>query len=139
MRLLGISLASFSSGKLIGTSQDFPLFVALGLGELTFLQLSTTYAPPSVGGRSVGYVIDHTLCARTYSDDSGILRLGQALRDWLVPFSGGSYGNSASELALVCLRYVVSGTHYLKYLTLAPLAIGHAFDYSPHLFFLLTA
>ncbi|KAF7325244.1 Protein BTN [Mycena kentingensis (nom. inval.)] len=39
MRLLGIGLASFSSG----------------LGELTFLQLSTTYSPPSVAGHSVGY------------------------------------------------------------------------------------
>lgn len=38
MRLLGIGIASFSSG----------------LGELTFLQLSTTYAPPSVAGLSVG-------------------------------------------------------------------------------------
>jgi battenin len=28
-----------------------------GLGELTFLQLSTTYSPPSVGGSSVGYVL----------------------------------------------------------------------------------
>lgn len=37
-RLLGISFASFSSG----------------LGELTFLQLSTTYHPPSVAGHSVG-------------------------------------------------------------------------------------
>jgi hypothetical protein len=26
----------------------------IGLGEMTFLQLSTTYSPPSVGGRSVG-------------------------------------------------------------------------------------
>ncbi|KAE9406551.1 batten's disease protein Cln3 [Gymnopus androsaceus JB14] len=39
-RLLGISLASFSSG----------------LGELTFLQLSTTYAPPSVLGTVSGLV-----------------------------------------------------------------------------------
>ncbi|KAF9450791.1 batten's disease protein Cln3 [Macrolepiota fuliginosa MF-IS2] len=44
MRLLGIGLASFSSG----------------LGELTFLQLSTTYAPPSVGGHSVGYFASGT-------------------------------------------------------------------------------
>ncbi|KAG6827711.1 hypothetical protein H0H92_010684 [Tricholoma furcatifolium] len=44
MRLLGISLASFSSG----------------LGELTFLQLSTTYAPPAVAGRSVGYFASGT-------------------------------------------------------------------------------
>lgn len=39
MRLLGICFASFSSG----------------LGELTFLQLSTRYHPPSVGGHSLGY------------------------------------------------------------------------------------
>ncbi|KAG6865745.1 hypothetical protein C0991_012217 [Blastosporella zonata] len=44
MRLLGISLASFSSG----------------LGELTFLQLSTTYTPASVSGRSVGYFASGT-------------------------------------------------------------------------------
>ncbi|KAJ6618758.1 batten's disease protein Cln3 [Mycena sp. CBHHK59/15] len=44
MRLLGIGCASFSSG----------------LGELTFLQLSTTYAPPSVAGHSVGYFASGT-------------------------------------------------------------------------------
>ncbi|PPQ92197.1 hypothetical protein CVT25_008971 [Psilocybe cyanescens] len=44
MRLLGIGLASFSSG----------------LGELTFLQLSTTYAPPSIAGHSVGYFASGT-------------------------------------------------------------------------------
>ncbi|KAG7442878.1 batten's disease protein Cln3 [Guyanagaster necrorhizus] len=44
MRLLGISLASFSSG----------------LGELTFLQLSTTYTPPSIAGHSVGYFASGT-------------------------------------------------------------------------------
>ncbi|KAL5514711.1 hypothetical protein ACEPAG_2027 [Sanghuangporus baumii] len=44
MRLLGIGLASFSSG----------------LGELTFLQLSTKYHPSSVGGRSVGYFASGT-------------------------------------------------------------------------------
>ncbi|KAH7921472.1 batten's disease protein Cln3 [Leucogyrophana mollusca] len=43
-RLMGIALASFSSG----------------LGELTFLQLSTTYSPPSVGGHSVGYFASGT-------------------------------------------------------------------------------
>ncbi|THV05698.1 batten's disease protein Cln3 [Dendrothele bispora CBS 962.96] len=43
-RLLGISLASFSSG----------------LGELTFLQLSTTYAPPSVAGHGIGYFASGT-------------------------------------------------------------------------------
>ncbi|KAF8178080.1 batten's disease protein Cln3 [Mycena galopus ATCC 62051] len=44
MRLLGIGIASFSSG----------------LGELTFLQLSTTYAPSSVAGHSVGYFASGT-------------------------------------------------------------------------------
>ncbi|KAF5365226.1 hypothetical protein D9758_005426 [Tetrapyrgos nigripes] len=31
------------------------LFDLIGLGELTFLQLSTTYAPPSVAGHGIGY------------------------------------------------------------------------------------
>ncbi|PFH53474.1 hypothetical protein AMATHDRAFT_54557 [Amanita thiersii Skay4041] len=44
MRLVGISFASFSSG----------------LGELTFLQLSTTYAPPSIAGRCVSYFASGT-------------------------------------------------------------------------------
>ncbi|KIL68388.1 hypothetical protein M378DRAFT_8473 [Amanita muscaria Koide BX008] len=44
MRLVGISLASFSCG----------------LGELTFLQMSTTYAPSSVAGRCVGYFASGT-------------------------------------------------------------------------------
>jgi len=43
-RLFGIGVASFASG----------------LGELTFLQLSTTYSPPEVGGRSVGYFASGT-------------------------------------------------------------------------------
>jgi len=53
-RLLGISLASFSSGN-----SDCPVHdqnaisLLVGLGELTFLQLSTTYSR-SVGGHSVG-------------------------------------------------------------------------------------
>ncbi|KAI0767514.1 batten's disease protein Cln3 [Fomes fomentarius] len=44
MRLLGICFASFSSG----------------LGELTFLQLSTRYHPPSVAGQAVGYFASGT-------------------------------------------------------------------------------
>ncbi|KZP30811.1 batten's disease protein Cln3 [Athelia psychrophila] len=43
-RLFGIGFASFASG----------------LGELTFLQLSTTYNPPSIGGKSVGYFASGT-------------------------------------------------------------------------------
>ncbi|KJA25225.1 hypothetical protein HYPSUDRAFT_37699 [Hypholoma sublateritium FD-334 SS-4] len=44
MRLLGIAMASFSTG----------------MGELTFLQLSTTYSPPSIAGYSVGYFASGT-------------------------------------------------------------------------------
>ncbi|KIM41503.1 hypothetical protein M413DRAFT_445489 [Hebeloma cylindrosporum] len=44
MRLLGIALASFSSG----------------LGELTFLQLSTTYAPSSIAAHCIGYFASGT-------------------------------------------------------------------------------
>ncbi|KAF5313328.1 hypothetical protein D9611_008647 [Ephemerocybe angulata] len=44
VRLLGICFASFSSG----------------LGELTFLQLSTTYSPPTVAGHAVGYFASGT-------------------------------------------------------------------------------
>ncbi|KAI0342458.1 batten's disease protein Cln3 [Trametopsis cervina] len=44
MRLLGICLASFSSG----------------LGELTFLQLSTRYRPMSVAGHGIGYFASGT-------------------------------------------------------------------------------
>ncbi|KAG8748765.1 battenin CLN3 protein [Ceratobasidium sp. 423] len=43
-RLLGIAFASFASG----------------LGELTFLQLSTTYHPKSVAGHAVGYFASGT-------------------------------------------------------------------------------
>ncbi|KAG7095616.1 hypothetical protein E1B28_006341 [Marasmius oreades] len=43
-RLLGICFASFASG----------------LGELTFLQLSTTYVPSAIAGRSIGYFASGT-------------------------------------------------------------------------------
>ena len=57
MRLLGICLASFSSGTFIVLSEQSEFMVTTsGLGELTYLQLSTTYAPQSVAGHSVGYV-----------------------------------------------------------------------------------
>lgn len=55
MRLLGIGIASFSSGKhILYSAHIVANCLRLGLGELTFLQLSTTYAPPSVAGHSVG-------------------------------------------------------------------------------------
>lgn len=49
----------------------------LGLGELTFLQLSTTYAPV-IAGRSVGYVF---LGNQRYAATEGVRQL-QTLRVW---------------------------------------------------------
>lgn len=43
-RLIGIAFASFASG----------------LGEMTFLQLSTTYHPKSIAGHCVGYFASGT-------------------------------------------------------------------------------
>ena len=59
MRLLGIGLASFSSGQLLllRSMSDYNSNMRdVGLGELTFLQLSTKYHPSSVGGHSIGYI-----------------------------------------------------------------------------------
>lgn len=64
-RLLGISLASFSSGNsdcFVHHRNATSLLV--GLGELTFLQLSTTYNR-SVGGHSVGWA--HSLRSANFS------------------------------------------------------------------------
>jgi len=62
MRLLGISIASFSSGPFKRVSVRLWLKdnCGLGLGELTFLQLSTTYLPVAAG-RSVGCVLLQSL------------------------------------------------------------------------------
>ncbi len=56
MRLLGICLASFSSGGSCVNNGAIMRVLTMceGLGELTFLQLSTRYHPPSVAGHSVG-------------------------------------------------------------------------------------
>ena len=55
MRLIGISIASFSSGTFLLKKLWVSLMQIIGLGELTFLQLSTTYSPASVAGRSIRY------------------------------------------------------------------------------------
>ena len=58
MRLLGISIASFSSGPFsrvstrLAENNHIPV---LGLGGLTFLQLTTTYSPV-ISGRNIGHV-----------------------------------------------------------------------------------
>ena len=79
MRLLGICCASFSSG----------------LGELTFLQLSTRYHPPSVAGHSVGcvsrivpFIVD---TKPTHIEDTSPPAL--APPGWSVHSYGGSYGD----------------------------------------------
>ena len=56
MRVLGISIASFSAGSFNARALQIVAEDShgLGLGGLTFLQLSTTYVP-TIAGRSVGY------------------------------------------------------------------------------------
>lgn len=71
-RLFGIGLASFASG----------------LGELTFLQLSTTYNPPQIGGRSVGY----------FSSGTGAAGLVGALLWWEVRGLGVRIGVGISAI-----------------------------------------
>ena len=57
MRLLGIALSSFSSGAWTKTTSALThRLVLAGLGELTFLQLSTTYTPPSIAAHCIGCV-----------------------------------------------------------------------------------
>ncbi|CAL1709988.1 unnamed protein product [Somion occarium] len=77
MRLLGICFASFSSG----------------LGELTFLQLSTTFHPPSVGGRSVSY----------FASGTGAAGLVGASIWWLVRGLGVRTGVGVSSVLPVVL------------------------------------
>ncbi|KAF8065266.1 batten's disease protein Cln3 [Lyophyllum atratum] len=82
MRLLGISLASFSSG----------------LGELTFLQLSTTYAPPSVAGRSVGY----------FAAGTGAAGLVGAFLWWEVRSLGVRFGVGLSSI----MPFIIPVTYF---------------------------
>ncbi|KAF7762224.1 hypothetical protein Agabi119p4_8817 [Agaricus bisporus var. burnettii] len=82
MRLLGISIASLSSG----------------LGELTFLQLSTTYAPPSVGGHSVGY----------FASGTGAAGLVGAFLWWELRKFGVRFGVGISSIMPV----VIPATYY---------------------------
>ncbi len=54
LRLVGIGCASLASGELALHGQRPSPNRYSGLGELTFMQLSTTFHPPSVAGRGVG-------------------------------------------------------------------------------------
>lgn len=83
MRLLGISFASFSSG----------------LGELTFLQLSTTYKPSYLAGHSVGY----------FSSGTGAAGLFGALLWWEVRSLGVRLGVGLSSV----MPLLIPLTYYL--------------------------
>ncbi|GJE93453.1 batten's disease protein Cln3 [Phanerochaete sordida] len=83
MRLLGICFASFSSG----------------LGELTFLQLSTRYHPPSVGGQSLGY----------FSAGTGAAGLVGASLWWIVRGLGVRTGVGISSI----LPFAIPLAYYL--------------------------
>lgn len=85
------------------------LLCSIGLGELTFLQLSTTYAPPSIAGHSVGYVL-HTsirLCETIFNGPSGTLPQEQEPPGSSVRSYGGKSGVLASEWELGYHLFVV--------------------------------
>ena len=64
-----------------------------GLGELTFLQLSTTYAPPSVAGQGVGFVSSPDTIFRTLIGHihTGISHLARVQRASSELSSGGRF------------------------------------------------
>ncbi|KAH9994961.1 CLN3 protein-domain-containing protein [Russula compacta] len=82
-RLFGISCASLASG----------------LGELTFLQLSTTYHPPSVAGRGVGY----------FASGTGAAGLAGAFLWWEIRSLGVRIGVGLSSV----LPFVIPLTYFL--------------------------
>ncbi|KIK61333.1 hypothetical protein GYMLUDRAFT_580351 [Collybiopsis luxurians FD-317 M1] len=82
-RLLGICFASLSSG----------------LGELTFLQLSTTYAPPAVAGHGVGY----------FASGTGAAGLVGAFLWWEVRGLGVRTGVGLSSI----LPLIIPATYFL--------------------------
>jgi hypothetical protein len=78
----------------VAIAEDNP---GLGLGELTFLQLSTTYVP-TVAGRSVGYVfLANQRDAGSDLTNPGISRLGRVLLGSSVRSFGGSSETSVCD------------------------------------------
>jgi battenin len=81
-----------------------------GLGELTFLQLSTTYSPPSVGGHSIGYGpslpssskfrINNTETTRYFASGTGAAGLVGAFLWWEVRGLGVRTGVGLSAVRL---------------------------------------
>lgn len=78
----------------------------LGLGELTFLQLSTTYSPPSIAGYSVGYIPHRLNMHKVDGFALGTLPQVLALRGLLVRSCGGRYGAWGFGSVSECLLYV---------------------------------
>ncbi|KAI0765947.1 batten's disease protein Cln3 [Trametes elegans] len=97
MRLLGICFASFSSG----------------LGELTFLQLSTRYHPPSVAGHSVGY----------FAAGTGGAGLAGAFLWWELRNLGVRLGVGLSSI----LPFVIPATYFFL-LPRPEMFVGSAFS-----------
>ncbi|KAF8311520.1 batten's disease protein Cln3 [Cantharellus anzutake] len=104
MRLLGIALASLSSG----------------LGELTFLQLSTTYTSSGVSGDALGYFASGTGCA-------GLLGAGLW---WVLRGFGVQLGVGLSSLLpfVIPLAYFLvlpTATNFLNAGTYTPFEHDH--------------
>lgn len=100
-----VLVRSVQSSFLSIVAEDGP---ALGLGELTFLQLSTTYIPV-IAGRSVGYVF---LQNRQYVGSEGFRRIqvfrfrnGCCRVSWCIPLVGASKPRCASRCRTVISEY----------------------------------
>ncbi|KAJ3547710.1 hypothetical protein NMY22_g1551 [Coprinellus aureogranulatus] len=100
VRLLGIAFASFSSG----------------LGELTFLQLSTTYSPPPVAGHAVGY----------FASGTGAAGLVGAFLWWEVRGLGVRLGVGMSSI----MPFVIPLTYHF----LLPHSSAFLFPVTPNVF-----
>jgi hypothetical protein len=82
-----------------------------GLGELTFLQLSTTYAPPSIAGHSVGCVRSMDvlfLCFFKLVLYLGTLHRGLGQLVLLEHFYGGRFEDWACVWELGFPRFVLN-------------------------------
>lgn len=109
MRVLGIAVASFSSG----------------LGEITFLQLSTIYGSPILGGKAVSW----------FSSGTGASGLVGALLWWIVRGFGVELG-----LGLTSVNYLynfsrngLSSTNYYFIIS-----IVYSSFHGSHIFLLFT-
>jgi hypothetical protein len=68
MRLLGIGMSSFSVGKRLSQHDPLRTSASTGLGDMTYMQLASTYTPSSIGGYSVGLVLHSSLAVPLIDD-----------------------------------------------------------------------